>query len=165
MNLTDALNIVIKPGLELLPAKMNTPKAVSMLLTIGQQESGFEYRRQNKGPARGFYQFELGGGVRGVLTHPASKPFILPILDKLRIEPVADELHGAITFNDALATVCARLLLYTDPYQLPELNSDYSVSWEYYIRNWRPGKPHRQTWDSFRLHAVETVISSTQADL
>ena len=155
MNISRALKNVVDPGLALLPEKMNTPESVVMLLTIGQQESRFQFRRQVRGPAHGFYQFESGGGVHGVLTHKASRPYIYPILESLEVNET--ELYDSIVYNDALATVCARLLLYTDPRPLPALNTDPGESWSYYIRNWRPGKPHRQTWDSYRMHAVEYI--------
>lgn len=67
MNYRQALEQVVVPGLELLPAKMDTPKARVMMLAIGMQESRFEHRKQIGGPARGFFQFEEAGGVRGVL--------------------------------------------------------------------------------------------------
>jgi hypothetical protein len=155
MNLTDALNIVIKPGLALLPEKMNTPEAVAMLLTIGKQESRFEYRKQINGPARGFYQFENGGGVKGVMKHPATKHIISGVISKLGIR--GEDCYDCLTTDDALATVFARLLLYTHPKPLPSLESDPEESWKYYIDTWRPGKPHRETWDQFRIDAALTV--------
>src|SRR5690349_21142593 len=56
----------------------------AMMAAIGLQESLFEARDQLEmqngvlvpgrvGPATGFWQFELGGGVKGVMTHPASR--------------------------------------------------------------------------------------------
>src|SRR3546814_4167946 len=58
----------IKPALKLLPKQMDSREARVLLLAIGLQESGFEHRWQvidrrrpnRKGPARGFWQFELG---------------------------------------------------------------------------------------------------------
>ena len=44
-----------------------------MLVTIAGQESAWTHRRQINGPARGFWQFERGGGVAGVIAHPASR--------------------------------------------------------------------------------------------
>ena len=48
-----------------LPDRMLSDEAVTMMLAIGYQESRFEHRRQIRGPARGFWQFEHGGGVVG----------------------------------------------------------------------------------------------------
>lgn len=42
-----------------------------LVLAIGAQESGFTSRVQAPvAHAKGFWQFEAGGGVRGVLSHP-----------------------------------------------------------------------------------------------
>jgi len=65
----------IEPGLKLLPQKMDTPDARAMLVAIGLQESGFAYRKQVGGPARSFWQFEMGG-VTGVLTHDKTSAYI-----------------------------------------------------------------------------------------
>ena len=66
--------------MQLLPAKMDSPQARAMLKAIALQESRFEHRKQIGGPARGFWQFEQGGGVRGVLNHPYSREHIRRIL-------------------------------------------------------------------------------------
>ncbi len=155
MNYREALNKVVIPGLKLLPEKMDTPEARVMLLTIGMQESRFLHRKQINGPARGFFQFEEGGGVRGVLKHPSTKRIIQDVIFKLGIP--AEECYNCLAEDDDLAAAFARLLLYTDPKPLPALNSDPSESWDYYLRNWKPGKPHRETFDAFLLHAREAV--------
>lgn len=64
MDLRTVRRSIVEPTLLLLPAKMESPQAVVMLLTIGLQESLFEHRRQlGNGPARSFWQMERGGGV------------------------------------------------------------------------------------------------------
>ena len=155
MDYKEALNKVIIPGLKLLPGKMDTPEARAMLLAIGMQESRFLHRKQINGPARGFFQFEEGGGVRGVLKHPSTKRIIQDVIFKLGI--AADECYNCLSEDDDLAAAFARLLLYTDPKPLPSLTSDPGESWDYYMRTWRAGRPHRETWDAFLLHARETV--------
>jgi len=155
VNYKEALNKVIIPGLKLLPEKMNTPESRVLLLAIGMQESRFLHRKQINGPARGFFQFEEGGGVRGVLKHPSTKRIIQDVIFKLGIP--ADECYNCLAEDDDLAAAFARLLLYTDLKPLPALNSDPSESWNYYMRTWRPGKPHRETFDAFLLHAREAV--------
>lgn len=71
MTLSEIICLAIEPALRLLPPAMDTVKARVMLLAIGLQESAFAARRQaGNGPARGFWQFELGtpqsrGGVWG----------------------------------------------------------------------------------------------------
>jgi hypothetical protein len=159
MDYKEALEKVVKPGLALLPAKFDTPEARVMLLAIGKQESRFEHRKQIGGPAHGFYQFEKGGGVKGVLTHPASKPIIERVLIGLNIARMPAVCYDCLAEpeHDALATVFARLLLYTDPHPLPALNCDPSLAWDYYFRNWRPGKPKRDTFDAYLMHAREAV--------
>lgn len=160
MNYTNALITVIEPGLKLLPAKMDTPEARVMLLAIGMQESRFEYRKQINGPARGFYQFEKGGGVKGVMKHPSTKLILQDVIFKLGIN--ADDCYECLATDDALATVFARLLLYTHPKPLPKLTSDPDESYKYYTDIWRPGKPHRHTWDAFLMHARETIINNSK---
>ena len=56
--------------------------------------------------------------------------------------------NGAVVPVGAATTLAGakRLLLLTDPKPLPVIG-DTDGSWEYYLRNWRPGKPHRHTWD------------------
>ena len=128
-----------------------------MLYAIGLQESRFLARRQyNNGPARGFWQFECWGGVQGVLTHPASKAIMEALCNKCGVPPTSVALWNALEKDDELAAATARMLLYTDPHALPGLN-DAAGAWAYYIRNWRPGMPHRQTWDGFHAEAVKAV--------
>ena len=145
-------------SMALLPPKMVSAPAEAMLIAIGLQESRFEHRRQIGGPARGFWQFEQGGGVRGVMEHPATAPIILPILDRLQYEPVVPVVYSALEHNDILACIFARLLLWTVPGPLPG-PSDAHGAWEYYVEGWRPGKPHRQTWDDFYARAWQEVGS------
>ena len=46
--------------------------------------------------------------------------------------------------------------VYTDPKALPEIG-DAQAAWDLYHRVWRPGKPHRQTWDDLYRIAVRVV--------
>lgn len=150
-------NLIIEycldPGLKLLPKKMDTDKARIMLITIGLQESRFEHRTQIGGPAHGFWQFEKGGGVRGVLNHYATKNYAENICSNLLIDKNEDVVYDAITYNDPLACAMARLLLWTIPYSLPEIG-DKDTAWDQYISVWRPGKPHRDTWNDLYNEAL-----------
>lgn len=137
----DATNLVLPEG-------MDTPTSRAMLLAIGLQESRFEHREQIGGPAHGFWQFEKGGGVRGVLRHSASKRHIESVAESLSYEPDVEVMYEAIVHNDVLACAFARLLLWTHPKPLP-VRADVDGAWHYYISTWRPGKPHRETWDDF----------------
>ncbi len=142
MDLKTITETAITPALALLPATMDTPAARVMLLAIGLQEGRFMHRRQIGGPARGFWQFEKGtrasrGGVWGVFLHAASRD------------------HLATLCKDVLAAGVARLLLWTDPKALPPVG-DADAGWALYLRTWRPGKPHPQTWpDLYRQAAAQ----------
>ncbi len=137
---------VIPVALGWLPARMNTHEAVAMMLAIGLQESKFEYRKQVEGPAKGFWQFEMGGGVKGVLTHPVTGPIVLPVLKLLGYAQDSRACYDAIQHNDVLAAVFARLLLWSVPGRLPT-SKETEKAWLYYCEGWRPGKPHPQTWE------------------
>lgn len=141
---------------QLLPDRMRSPEATALLFAIGLQESRFSYRQQAGGPARGFWQFEAGGGVLGVSTHPASRAHAQAVLERLQYRNLPSEwmahavaVHGFITHNDVLAAAYARLLLWTDGRALPAQVLGPEAGWLAYVRNWRPGKPHRETWDGF----------------
>lgn len=145
-------DIAIPAALKLLPANMDSPEARAMLIAIGLQESRFVHRRQIGGPARGFWQFEQGGGVRGVLNHPASRPAICSVLLLLDYDMTPEASYEAIEHNDVLAVCFARLLLWTLPEALPR-RDDPEEAWAQYIEAWRPGRPHRATWDAFYQQA------------
>jgi hypothetical protein len=129
---------------------MDTPKARLMLLTIGRQESRFRYRRQQgNGPARGFWQFEQGGGVKGVMTHPATTGHAHRICTARGVPWERPNVWAELERDDLLACCFARLLLFSDPYKLPDVG-DYDAAWKLYAdRAWRPGKPHRETWNGY----------------
>lgn len=140
--------IVIPGALKLLPAEMDSPEARAMLLAIALQESGCKYRRQFKGPGRGMWQFEVNG-VRGILSHPNSKPHIADALANLSYPVTSDATlpYMALEHNDILAAICARLLLWTDPAAIPT-QGEAAPAWNLYSRTWRPGAPRRNTWDA-----------------
>ena len=140
----------------LLPPHMDTPEAQAMLIAIGLQESRFKHRRQVNGPARGFWQFEKGGGVRGVLTHAKVAPIMAEALTAQAYQVGVDVLYAAIEHNDVIACVAARLLLWTVPGRLPGPD-DPEVGWQQYLDGWRPGKPHRGTWDAFYREAWSQI--------
>lgn len=142
-------------GLKLLPKKMDTTRARIMLITIGLQESRFEHRTQISGPAHGFWQFEKGG-VRGVLNHYSTKDYAKDICSNLLIDKDEDMVYDAIIYNDPLACAMARLLLWTLPNSLPEIG-DKDTAWDQYISAWKPGKPHRDTWDDFYEKSLEIL--------
>lgn len=138
---------------EVLPGKFASPEASVMLLAIGLQESRFEHRLQIGGPARGFWQFERGGGVLGVLNHAATARHAKALCVLRSVSPTPTEAYRAIADDDLLACGFARLLLWTDPRELPT-PGDIDGAWDCYIRNWRPGKPHRSTWNALYQQAL-----------
>lgn len=131
--------IDLAPGLALLPAKLNTRQARVMLRAIQLQEDPQERRRQwPTGPARGAWQMEAGGGVKGVLTHRASQDMAAAVCRASSISPSIDAAWAALEHDDALACAFARLLIYTDATPLPEVGLVESA-WQLYLRVWRPG--------------------------
>lgn len=145
---------VVDDTVAILGEQFDSPEARAMLWAIGRQESRFEHRKQIGGPARGFWQFEKGG-VKGVLSHKASASHAKRLCEALGVEPTLTAVYAALAENDVLACVFARLLLWTDAAPLPARKAGMAQkAWEYYKRNWRPGKPHRHTWDSFWKEAV-----------
>lgn len=151
---------VIPAAYALLPESMASKEATAILLAIGLQESKFGARRQQpRGPARGFWQFERNGGVRGVLTHPKTEPHISRVLAFLQYKGASTEdCYAAIEHNDVLACCFARLLLWTIPESLPDQH-DYERGWRQYLSAWRPGKPHQETWPGYFGVAHDMVNS------
>lgn len=136
----------------LLPGVMDTLEARAMLVAIGLQESGFRYRRQIGGPARGFYMFEQAGGTAGVLTHESSKLHAQHVCAELLYPPDAETCYRALADNDVLACCFARLLLWTLPDRLaPRGHTDQG--WRQYTEGWRPGTPRRETWNEYFAQA------------
>lgn len=135
-------------GLALLPAAMSRhlPRVQIQLLSTHLQESPGQDQCQitssksgGCGPARGIFQFEKNGGVAGVLNHPSSAAAAIEVCRKLGVKPTVEAVYDALrTTDDRLDVAFARLLYWTDRDPLPELG-DVAKSWEYYIRNWRPG--------------------------
>lgn len=138
----------LTPALSLLPMKMDSLRARALVMAIGFQESKFEFRFQIVGPARGYWQFERQGGVRGVLTHPSSiqeAQQVIKDLDFYNTSDIEIMCHNLIAYNDILAAAFARLLLWTSPKQLPSAFQEQEA-WEYYLECWRPGKPRPTDW-------------------
>lgn len=153
MNTETFLLRIINPGLDLLEfigGPKPHPNAQRMLIAIGMQESGSSLNARyqnspstNPGPARGWFQFEQGGGVAGVLNHRSTLEWAHKACDACWVQPHPAAVWRALEGHDQLATIFARLLLWTDAQPLPTTEQN---GWDYYIRNWRPGKPHPQNW-------------------
>jgi hypothetical protein len=155
--------LVIPAAYHLLPTHMASDRATALLLAIGWQESdSFRARAQyGNGPARGFWQFERGGGVAGVLSHRKTAPIITALCDQtFQVSPVPSECHQAIEHNDILAAVFARLLLWTVPAALPG-RLEVDLAWHHYLAGWRPGKPHAAKWPESHAVGWSTVEGRT----
>ncbi len=163
MTLSDVRRSAIEPALLLLPARMTSPQAEVQLLATHLQEAPNREQCQlpakpgKCGPARGIFQFERGGGVAGVLRHPASRPHVLTVCAALGVTPTLDGIFDALpTQCDVLDAALARLLYWTDPFSLPKLGDEQGAL-DLYLRTWRPGKPHPGAWPPNYAKALEAV--------
>jgi len=140
------LKRIVDPSLQFLSELAGTQSndaARVLVMTIAGQESGWKERRQIGGPARGYWQFEKGGGVAGLFQ--ATPQQLRAICVGLDIPFDQTVVFEAMAWNDTLAASMARLLLFTDPAPLPAVG-DKDAAWQYYLRNWRPGAPHPASW-------------------
>lgn len=154
----------IDPALALLPPALTSDNARVMMLAIGLQESELIHRYQvlsggGRGPARGLAQFEDGGGVKGVMTHASSRDLARELCEARGTAWDRRTIWQRLEFDDVLAMGFARLLLLTDPAPLPGPDAHPDISWAYYERNWRPGKPHPRKWPGNWQAACVEVFS------
>jgi hypothetical protein len=146
------LNLAIVPALSELAAGgiPDTPDARRFLLAIALQESSLAHRRQmiggtESGAAASFYQFEVGGGCKGVLTHPSAAKRMQELCAAFNVTPTPAGLWEAMRYHDIIATIAARLLIYTLPSKLPTTAAE---GWKQYLSAWRPGRPRPETWEA-----------------
>lgn len=138
----------------------DTTDARRFLLAIALQESGLAHRRQvaaggaENGPAVSFWQGEITGGMCLTLKHARSGPIMRAVCDDFNVQPTAAGLWEAMRYNDVVAAIAARLLIYTLPSELP---NTADAGWAQYIAAWRPGKPHPAKWQSCWDLATLTV--------
>lgn len=134
----------VNESYKLLPLKMDSPFARINQAAIGQQESGYLVRRQyGNGPARGYWQFEEGGGVKGVMEHKSTAELARSVCHARGVPFVRRTVWEALETDDVLAAAFCRLLMWTDSGKLPTSEAD---GWAMYARTWRPGKPHPDKW-------------------
>ena len=148
-------NQIVIPALQELPTKMFSLCAVTQLLATGGQESGYMTRLQlGNGPAHGLWQYETSG-VSAVLKNPKSHGYLVGYLQsQTTILVSAENIYQTIATDDITACVVARLMYWTDPHPLPKFN-DEEGAWQYYLRNWRPGKPNRLRWAHWYQQTVK----------
>lgn len=160
MTLDDIITKAINPAFAILPMPMDKPTARVMLLAIGLQESEFEYRRQlGGGPARGFWENERGGGVKGVVTNQATAAHCRNLALARGVRFDVEAIYNATEFDDVLAAGVARLILYADPKPLPPID-DVDGGWACYLRNWRPGKPRPADWPKNHAAALAALVEA-----
>lgn len=134
----------VNESYKLLPMKMDSPFARINQAAIGQQESGYLVRRQyGNGPARGYWQFEEGGGVKGVMEHKSTAELARSVCHARGVPFVRRAVWEALENDDVLAAAFCRLLMWTDSGKLPTSEAD---GWAMYARTWRPGRPHPDKW-------------------
>lgn len=158
MTLQEILDTAIEPALALLPPKMSSDEARVLMLAIGLQESLFLHHRQmGNGPARGFWQFEKGGAVKGVMTHRATREYARSVCLDRGVSFETDAVWRALETDDVLAAAFARLNLWWCPGALPGVD-DEDAAWKLYADvAWRPGKPHPETWPATHAAAREAL--------
>jgi hypothetical protein len=148
---------ILPAALSLLPPEYDTPAARRLMIAIALQESQCKARRQHgNGPARSLWQFERIG-IEGLLTKvdkAKTSGRLAEICAFVGIRPVVDDIHAAIEHNDILAAVCARLLMFVSPRPVPTTESE---AWDFYLKQWRPGKPRQETWAANWAKACEVV--------
>ena len=165
----EVLSDVIDPALDRLVSYgiRVSDNARVMLLAIGLQESLLTHRFQIsvrsdgsrfRGPARGLWQFESGGGVAGVMNHRSSTDTARLFATEFVGSHDNRAIWASLAYEDILAAIFARLLLWTDPLPLPApIAASEQFAWQYYIRNWRPGKPWPDKWPGNWQAALDAV--------
>lgn len=135
----------------------DSPEARCFLLAVAGQESAWTSRIQVPGgQARGLWQCQQSGAVRGVRNGSAGVT-LRSVCAQFCIPSDEATIFEAIAWNDTLAYAVARLALWMDPHPLPAIG-DEDGAWTVYLRVWRPGKPSRARWATVYSQAV-TVIN------
>jgi hypothetical protein len=144
-----------------------SPMADVLVTTIAGQESTWKSRRQigisqyypQQVGARGFWQFEStwGGPVAINDLFQKTDRQLSVVCSSLDVPYDEYAVYEACAWNDTLACAMARLLLWIHPKPLPAIG-DKEGAWQYYLNQWRPGAPHRHTWDA-RYDAALAAIA------
>lgn len=130
-----------------------------ILLAIAGQESNWTERLQKPVPfAKSFWQFEKNGGVKGVLTHPATQNIAKVLCANYGVEPMPLAVWNVFGTpeGDNLAAGFSRLLLWSDPKAIP---ADENGAYQMYLRNWRPGAPSALRWNKVYPQANKAVAA------
>lgn len=166
----DFLANIIQPGLQTLHELGGPPvtrDAMRFMLAIALTESGptLSARYQSSpatspGPARGFWQFEQGGGVHGVLTHSGTKNLAIAMCTACTVVAGDAAVWRSLEGHDDLSTAFARLLITTEPRALPK-NADEGLS--QYLNLWRPGKPCTSATWAANWKTADQAVNQAQA--
>lgn len=162
---------IVEPTLQWMAGSpaINVPLSVSgriLVVAVAGQESRWKDRRQigitsyypQRVGARSYWQLEStwGGPVAindVIVKTPRQLASVCGALD-IPVDEMA--LYEACAWNDTLACAMARLNLWQDPAPLPAAG-DKEGAWQYYVRNWKPGVPHRSSWDAVYDQSVAAV--------
>ena len=147
----------IEPGLALVPGYMVSDAARVLLMAIAGQEMGLSQRAQivasGPPPGLGYWSFQADGTADVMQRQPSLMAAICATLDV-----PTTSVWTALQYNDALACAVARLCLWTDPAPLPAIG-DQAGGWNYYLTNWRPGRPDQSRWGAAYGVAQATVAA------
>ena len=147
----------IEPGLLLVPGYMVSDAARVLLMAIAGQESNWAARAQVMATglpaALGYWQFQ-NDGVAGVMQAASTQAVMVSICATLDVPTTS--VWTAVQYNDALACAVARLCLWADPAPLPAWG-DAVGAYNYYVANWKPGRPDQTRWAGAYATAVATV--------
>lgn len=152
------LQAIIRPALLLLPTVMASREAERMLLAISIYETGLESRS----PVGGWWDLDEAGYV---LRHPETSGYASQACRTLAIDPVEKDAKLVLRFNDVLAAVFARLLLWTLSAPLPGARNQRGA-WDQYVEAWRPrrlrGEQWPLAWEEARQTAAKFALPTTR---
>ena len=141
-------------ALDILGPKFCADQARVLLVATALQESKVKHRFQIKGPARSYWQFEKYGGLKAVMEHHATKQDAIKFCEALDYRFDIEPLWEAFPYDTILAAGFARLLYWAHPDPLP---LDDKEGWQYYLDQWRPGKPKPEPWEYHWKKSMELV--------
>jgi hypothetical protein len=132
----------------------------ALMLAIAGQESDWTAMHQVGGPANGPWEFEPNG-VKAVYNHSVCGPILRGALKALGMgNALPETLYQEIATEagTVLATLLARLLLWSSPARLPVAGlGQMRISFLYYENCWRPGKPDLTRWNVVYPQALSAV--------
>ena len=130
-----------------------------LLLAIAGQETNYRTRLQQPIDfAHGWFQFELGGATKGVLSNSATSIIAKRLCANYNLVATPKAVWTTLgkPEGDNLAVGFARLLLWSDPKPLPAVG-DEDAAYATYIKNWGPGKPDRARWRMVYPQAMKVI--------